>query len=230
MKRAMKQALRQAFTPPAPMHKRAFLRTLPQPRLSTAAFARQQAGAVRGWVWLVSLAILAAALRLLRTADRADLWNLAAMMPFLAVTAVAECARSRTYGMDELEKATRFSLKSVVLARMAVVGLAHLALLAVLLLLGGRVGWAVYLLVPYLLSTLLGLAATRRLRGREALYGCFGAAALVSSGAVLLQLSGTAWLEQAYSGRWLAVLAAVLAATVWESKQVIRQTEELTWN
>ena len=46
------------------------------------------------------------------------LWITAALLPFVALLAVTEGTRSAVYGMEELELATRFSLKSVLLARL----------------------------------------------------------------------------------------------------------------
>ena len=44
------------------------------------------------------------------------------LLPFVALLAVTEGTRSAVYGMEELELATRFSLKSVLLARLCLVG------------------------------------------------------------------------------------------------------------
>ena len=73
--------------------------------------------------------------------------------------------------MEELELATRFSLKSVLLARLCLVGSLHAVLLLCLTLLCRGTGAAsfgrtvVYLLVPYLLTAYGGLWLSRRLRG-----------------------------------------------------------------
>ena len=63
------------------------------------------------------------------------LWITAALLPFVALLAVTEGTRSAVYGMEELELATRFSLKSVLLARLCLVGSLHAALLLCLTLL-----------------------------------------------------------------------------------------------
>ena len=95
--------------------------------------------------------------------------------------AVTENGRSRLYQMEELELACRMSRQSVILARMVVLGLFHLALLAGLtpsLAVWGTVGAAragVYLLTPYLLTAALGMELSRRVRSRECLPVCGGA-------------------------------------------------------
>lgn len=70
-----------------------------------------------------------------------DLWITAALLPFLVPLAVSEGAKSTLYGMEELETASRFSRKSVLLARLCLIGTFHaVLLLALTLLLGGSQG------------------------------------------------------------------------------------------
>ena len=58
-----------------------------------------------------------------------DLWITAALLPFLVPLAVSEGAKSTLYGMEELETASRFSRKSVLLARLCLIGTFHACLL-----------------------------------------------------------------------------------------------------
>ena len=142
----------------------------------------------------------------------------------MALLAAQEHMRSAMYNMTELELCTRFSVKSIVLARMGLLGSFHLLLLLVqlpLLLLYGQVGilqTGVYLLVPYLTTTFLSMAWARRVRGREALYLCLGIAVMVSS----LQVVGSNvadWYRGQLFPWWLLVLALLLAGNVWEYYQ-----------
>ena len=50
------------------------------------------------------------------------LWIISALIPFIAMSILTENARSGIYLMAELEMAARFSLKSVILARMEILG------------------------------------------------------------------------------------------------------------
>ena len=54
-----------------------------------------------------------------------SVWVISSMLPLIALCAVTESARSKTYGMAELEQASRFSLKSVMLARMGIMSFLH---------------------------------------------------------------------------------------------------------
>ncbi len=230
-KSELKRALRDAFPARSPAGKRAFLRSLPPAPVSHLRFLLGQAGHIRKSAWAASAAVFALALAVGRLAPRDAVWATAALTPFAAMAAVAEGGRSALYGMEELELSARFGLKSVALARMGVLGLAHALLLAALAPLGpaGLVRTGVYLLTPYLLTALLGMAALRRLRGREGLYAA-AAAAVLTAGLSLVLHSGPDAYAPANFRWWLPALAAAAVLTGREYRNTIKRTEELSWN
>lgn len=87
--------------------------------------------------------------------------------------------------MSEFELSTRFSLKSVVLARMSILGVLDFIILACLVPLcwiGNNFSFiqtGTYIVVPYLLTVNLSLWVTRHIHSREAIYGCMTVAVLV---------------------------------------------------
>lgn len=138
-----------------------------------------------GWVWVISALVF-----VLSTAGAAGLpadavWVISALMPLLALTVVSESGRSEHYEMAELEMATRFSLRSVVLARLGILGTENLILLGLLLPVwssrpeGSVVQTGVCVLLPYLMTAFSGLWVVRRIRGCEAVYICAGIAACI---------------------------------------------------
>ena len=214
---------------PDPERKRAFLRALPPAPVSHLWLLAGQAGYIRPLTWAASAGVFALALALGRMFPADAVWAAAALTPFAAMAATAESGRSTLYGMEELELASRFGLRSVALARMGAVGLAHLILLAILAAAcGGFFRTGVYVLTPYLAADLLGLAAVRRLRGREGLYAGAGAAVLTAGLCVGLH-SARAYTPDNF--RWW-LLALVLAAVLTgrEYLKTIRKTEELSWS
>lgn len=224
-------ALGGLYPAPDPAGKRAFFRALPVRPVSHAAFLLSQAGYIRKTVWAVSLGLFALALAAGRILPADGLWIGAALTPFAALAAASERSRSALWGMEELELASRFGLKSVVLARMGLVGLAHFALLGLLAALGGGdiLRRGVYLLVPYLLTDLLCLELSRRIRGKEALYACAGAAVLVAGLAAAIPRQWGAYLPANFRW-WLLALIAAAALTGREFLKTIKKTEELSWN
>ncbi len=231
-KRELKKALNTAFPVPPPEKKRALLRALPPPPVSHLRMMLGQISYVNFITWAISLAVFAGALALGRFIPADALWVTAALTPFAALAAVTESGRPALYGMEELELSSRFGLRSVVLGRMGAVGLVHLVLLAALAAALGdgsffRAG--VYLLTPYLLADLLGLAAMRRVRGKEGLYVCAGAAVLTAGLALALHGVRGVYAPEGFRW-WLAVLAAAVCLTGREYVKTIRKTEELSWN
>jgi len=186
MKRSVKKALMQAFDGPPPLHKKEFLRKLELPKMSTAEFIFSQAGYIRKWTWGVSALIFGISLigSVMLSLDM--LWTISAFTPLLALSILSESGRSESYGMTELEMATRFSLRSVLFARTGILGAENLALLCLLVPFGLRnnasdpIQAGVYILTPFLLTAFIGLWIVRKFRGQEALYLCAGATACVS--------------------------------------------------
>lgn len=189
----LKRALNEAYRVPAPVKKAAFLKQHRRRELGRWELVAIQAGYIRWWIWAASLALFGAILWVACPQSQGlGAWYASALTPFLAVLVVVENGRSKVYQMEELELACRMAQHSVLLARMVILGLFHLALLAGLMPplsvwgAAGMVRTGVYLLTPYLLTAAVGMELTRRVRGRECLLACAGAAVLVSGFGILL--------------------------------------------
>ena len=155
MDKKLKQALNDAYRVPAPVKKAAFLKRHRRRELGRWELMAIQVRYIRWWVWGVSLALFGLILWVSSPQTGGlGAWYASALTPFLAVLVASENGRSRMYQMEELELACRMARHSVLLARMAVLGLFHLALLAGLtppLAVWGAAGMArtgVYLLTP----------------------------------------------------------------------------------
>lgn len=236
MKRKIKKALKHAFEAPAPRSKELFLKTIPQPRSSRRSFILSQIGYIPLWVWGASFATLLIALFSAHFMSRNTLGVISACIPFVASSAVAESGRSTVYRMAELEKASLFSLKSVALARLGIIGLSHLLLLGLLCPLASvgsllsTLQTGVYLFVPYLLTTTMSLTFTRKFHGRETIYLCLGIAVLVSGLCIMAQSKFYLLYRQEYFSGWAGVLIALTFFTAWGYYQTIQKTEDLSWN
>ena len=172
------------------------------------AFVLSQITYISKGIWWLSAAVFAAACLLAASPGMAGdrnqnqvIWGISALAPLLAMTVIAESGRSQSCQMAELEMATRFSLRSVALARLGILGLENLGMLILFVFMGrggdgaGQGGSMVQaglgILLPYLLTSFLGLRIVRSFRGREAVYYCFGMAACISILAVVLSLTMT---------------------------------------
>lgn len=228
-----KKYLREAYAPPKPQGKERFLRQFcfRVPHISMRTFLLQQCSYISAGAWGISAAVFAAVCFFGRTAGKECVWMVSAILPFLVCVTMCECMRSMTYGMAELELTARFSLKSVITARILILGLGNLALLCVIIPVcaaGGESGiirTGVYLTVPYLLTGTADLHVLRRLHNKEAVYICMGLSVCVSG---LVLAGGILDILYEKEFLWLWVSAAVVLSMllVNEFVHTIKQTEE----
>ena len=186
MTNEMKDLLNEAFYAPEPKNKEAFLKNLRPRRINTLEMLWQQASYIRISVWLFAAAIIAFALAGSYFKMGGTESFIAMIMPFTATATVLETKRSQKYNMLELEMATRFSLRSVVFARMTVLGVVSLIILSIsspviALAFGGKVVLtAIHILIPYLITMIISLRIERSALGRKTEYISSAVAAVVA--------------------------------------------------
>ncbi len=238
MNNQLKRSIQKAFAAPEPdqQEKAKFLRKLPQPQISMVRFIFVQASYVRKLSWALSGLILLLALFCACNISEDTLWVVSAFVPLLGLLAVTESTRSMTYGMSEFEMSTRFSLKSVVLARMSILGLINLFIIAFLIPLC-RIGnnfsllqTGMYLTVPYLLTVNFSLWIARRVNGKETVYGCMGIAVVVSGINTVLHFVTDLVYQEIYISWWIVLSIFLLIGMAYEIHCTIKRTEEYTWN
>ena len=233
--RDMKKKLETAYEAPEPLSKEKFLRKLPKAQISHTEFMLIQAAYMKKWVWIVSVLVLGIALKSVSFLERNMLGVFSALMPFIALTVTTENTKSAVYGMEELEMASRFSLRSVVLARMGILGGVHFVLICCLIPVSlqnqiyGPLQAGVYLTVPYLLTVIPGLMAARRIHGKESGYVCAGIAVIVSVAFITQGSNGVVYRENYFSW-WLAAFFILIIMLGAEWRRAIKETEELAWN
>lgn len=225
MKNKLKKDLTLYFEAPKPEKKREFIRKVKPARISMATMLWIQCCYISVWAWLCSAAFFGLMFLLSLYPEGKDLGLILAMTPFWGMVAMTESLRSWHCGMQELEMAARFSLKSVIFARLLILGLGNVILLFALA--GAN---AVYLLTPYLLASAGGIVIVRRMHGKEANYMCFGFAALVALAAYILSWQCSGIFHMRYLSIW--GLACVLFAGIflWEAWKMIQGTEDMIWN
>lgn len=218
----LKSILGSTFSTPNPKKKAEFIRNAELPRLSTLGFMLQQIVYIRKMTWLFSFFISVCAFLCADSIGRDSIWIISSMMPLLAVCSITESARTKIYGMAELEQASRFSLKSVVLARMGIMSFFHLIIFAVM---GTWRLVSIYLFVPYLLTSVLCLMAVRKMQGKEINYVCMG----IAVGIGFLNLILKANIPALYGEKtvvWWCVSGVFLGEILWkESRKMAEQME-----
>ncbi len=236
MKQNLKKALQIAFEAPSPTRKKEFLSGIPQLRISNFEFLRIQITYIPQYVWVTFWMILGIALLGGSFLERNILWVVSALIPFVALTAITVNIRSEVYLMAEFEMTAYFSLKSVLLARMAILGIAHLILMVFLIPVCTiynamtMLQTGLYLLVPYVLTSTIGMWGLRKIRGRESVYWCMGTAIGISGMNLLIQNIFPIVYEMKYSVFWLIVLITFGLLNIKEIKRNFKHVEELAWN
>lgn len=227
MKQSFKKVLSQVFEAPPPLHKKEFLRTLELPKISMAEFIFSQIGYIRKWVWGVSALVFTISLAGSLMLSVNMLWVISAFTPLLALTILSESGRSENHKMAELEMATRFSLRSVLLARSGILGMENLALLCLLVPVGlqnnmhSPIQAGVYIIAPYLLTSFTGLWIVLRFRGQEAMYFCAGAAACVSFSVFFSHITVPQIYERNYLIWWMAGALLLCAGTIRQYCRIV---------
>ena len=234
MNKEMKRLLKEAYDTPEPLDKERFLKTIRPDRISLMQFILRQVLYIRKTVWLFMLiqvltVVLGITFGILNT-ER----TLMMLMPFMASIAVMESIRSRRFNMTELEMVTRFSLKSVIFARMTILGVAALMVLAlssplIAITFGSKtVSVAVQVVIPYLLAMVLCLLAERSPLGRVTEYSSLAIAAMISFTIFLSDsvnpavVSNVLKVVERYG---IVITLVLLVLTVFEQYKIINNAE-----
>ncbi len=209
--RDLTACLRRMYEPPAARRERQFFRELEPEKMHTGRLIWQQLCYMPKYCFVFPVFFLAIVFYLRGNYPQELLSFSLAMMPPAALFSVLEGLRSAICGMEELEMSSRFSLKSIVLARMEIMG-------GISLLIGLTVSalaeamffyTAVRLLVPYLLTAYGCLLIARRVRGREQIYLCAVLAGLISMGMIYTS-NYMAWIyTERYTIWWVLIPAVV---------------------
>ncbi|RKI41766.1 hypothetical protein D7V86_08665 [bacterium D16-51] len=233
MDKNRRKQLEKLFEAPAPPGKRGFFRKIGLEPASMGNFIRVQFSYVSVWSWGAAILFLGIAVNLSCFYWQGLFSCTVAMMPLLALAGISESTRSFVYGMEELEMSSRFSLKSVLLARMAVVGIEDVLLALVMAWIvgdeygnmavqGSYMRTVLYLFVPYLLSVFGSLWIVRSFAGKEGLYACAGLALAVST-AAFASTQNLWWIyQEKYLPAWLAVIAVLGGLAFYEGRKMIK--------
>ncbi len=241
MDKYSKEQLKRLFEAPEPIGKRKFFREIEPGPVGIGQLLGIQFSYVSSWSWVAAFLMFGVVVYLSHFNRQGMLCVALSMMPLLVLAGVSECVRSSTYGMEELEMSSRFSLKSILLARMVIVGMEDIVIaLLFAWIVGDEYGkmagqgsflrTMVYLFVPYLLTASGSLWVVRNFAGKENLYICAGFALVVS---VMAFCSTTNfwWIYQEnYLPAWLGAIMVLGGLTLYEGKKMLYRNGGLIWN
>ena len=234
MKNEWEKQLNKAFYIPEPKRKAEFLKNIRAREVNTIEMLWQQTSYIRISVWLFAAAIVAFAIggSLLKVEGTKSFITM--IMPFTAAAAVLETKRSQKYNMTELEMATRFSLRSVVFARMIVLGIVALFILCVsspviaVAFDGKIILIAIHILIPYLVTMIISLQLERSAIGRRTGYlslAVAGAVAAIVYWASNFELGIVAFYAVVIESWGIFIVIALLVLTIIEQWKTINNVE-----
>lgn len=226
-KRHIKE-IKKYFEAPMPQDKDAFL-----DKINTQAFKIEepvcrktsllymifvQFSYISKWLWAFSVLVFLFTFIVSTYLQEILLWPIFAVMPFIVTFSLSESMRSVVYGMGEFEMTSRFSLKSIIMARMLVLGVGNMILLFALAGFKGDSMWrnVAYMLVPYLSSATGGLVILRKFTSKEGVYlSC--AFSIIISVLFLAGVQSFNWIYEArYTSLWLIAAIALLINASYE--------------
>lgn len=236
MKRKWKRQLSSAFYVPKPQEKEKFLSQFEEPQISFWEFLRAQFCYMRKWNFIYGAILFAVSIWSVQYMEKQFLWGMSALVPYLAMLVAAETGRSVRYEMEELELAARFSLKSVVAARIGILGLSDLVLLGIVFpfVCNGEDNiWfctGIYLLIPYLLSAFLNLYILRRCKREEVIYICLGTTIMVSGIYMIFQIMQLPVSVFNLQKTWGGIFLIFMCLVGYELWKIIKDWEEYVWS
>ena len=223
MNKKMRQELEQFYRAPKPKRKREFLQKFGSHKISVGHMLYIQMRYIPKWIWGISVLFVLFVWYMERFLPDRMLGSILTIIPFLVMIFVTKSLRSITYGMQELELAAQFSLKSIILARMGILGIVNIILFTAFLCFLGEnaLRSILFLLVPYLITAIGNLILVRRIPEKENVYACMGFSVVVSGVQNLLQINYTFIYEAKYSIFWLLAFLVLCIITAAESKKTI---------
>ncbi len=200
--------------------------------MSHAEFLAGQLFYIEKWVWVLSGMLM---LFIIWVCSRNSGNYPFALTPLLAVGILAETGRSYRWKMAELEYAARFSLRSIVLARMFLVGLIDTAgILIVTAVVRSYLTYSLfrvflYMMVPYLTAAFLGSLYERKKRtdaGLGSIVICLLSSAVFAAAPIFM----SSLYEESLTIIWAAAFILLICGIAVSVREQMHEMEGPVWN
>lgn len=231
MNKETQKILKQVYSCPEPKRKRAFLEMLMPRNISMPEFVLMQVAYIRKSVWVLAFVILGAALICAWRDSGNTERMIAALLPFAAAAAAIETQRSNACQMAEMEAATRFSLRSMVFAKMLIMGIAFLGLFIIVTpiiavtLESSLIVTATHILVPYLVTMIICLNTEHTKVGRSNMYLSVAVAAGVSICVIMAGANIVMMITKLSEHLFILITILLLVVTAFECRKTINKVE-----
>ncbi len=189
MDKKLESLLKLSYTPPNLSDSKAdeFINSISYPKTKTGELFVSQLGFIRKRVWfLFTLSLSFAFFYSNSSGVPADaITVISAILPFVSLCTITEIHRSFAYNMDETELVCKYNLPKLTLMRIGILGTAGFLILLILVIIVNKNDYsifrnAVYLGVPYLLSSYVSLLLTTSFQYKETTYVCAVVCGIIS--------------------------------------------------
>lgn len=159
-----------------------------------------------------------------------------AATPVSALAASTGLWRSERYGMNELEMASRLSLRMIAIMRLSIIGAGGtVVMISAACLMKAQDGADMvfslaFVGVPFMLTSAACMRLIRRWHSSRNIYGCVGISALIGGLTLVAQRPFLECRAETIKIIMIALLAASMLWTAREAAGIIRESEELQWN
>lgn len=212
-----------------------FIRSIKKPNVSLLSFIKNQFKLINKKVYISCFVYFLVLLGLLLTSNNPNQYIvLAAGIPFFSLVIIAIINTSNMYNMEEMEMATLFSLKMVIIARMIIMSIITILIITVMAFCTSKISnisilrIMCYFFIPYLLNMFLNLKLLRKYRN-DGLKYCFITSSIICL-IVLFLIDNSNIILIINNYTFVAILFILLALTIKESNNYICRLEEYVWS
>lgn len=216
--------IKKYFEAPEPQEKSIFINKMCQENISGNKISSWymlwvQFSFISKWLWIISALLFICGFITSRYISEEIIWFISAAVPFIVTFSLSESMRSVIYGMQEFEMASRFTLKSIIMSRVIILGVGNMFLLFIAVFLSGNNMWrnVIYILVPYLSSAIGGFVILRKFPAREGVYLSSIFSVIISVIDIKTAYEYSFIYEARYTGIWIIAVLLMFAAASYES-------------
>jgi len=220
----------------SPRNKEKFIRSIRKNDLSLFKFVLLQCKYMHNNAFLKCfILVILLSLICIKANTNDTLLFVSAGIPLIVLVMIYELETSKIYSVEELEQATRFSLKTLVLSRLLITGIVSfvsVVLISVITIKTKEVSniqTCVYFFLPYCLTIILCMKILRKYKDEGIKY-CFISAALVSLFFVFIGNVPVILNILSKTNVSLSLLSISVVMVFFESKKFIVNMEECIWN
>lgn len=215
-------------------NKMKFIRTIKKPSTSLFSFIMNQFKLISSKVYISCLVYFSIMLILLLSFSNTKQYiALAAGVPFFSLLLITIVDASRAYTMEELEMASLYSLKMVILARMLIMSVLIITLILIMAIFTSKINneslFSIisYFFIPYFSNMYLNMMILKKFR-KDGVKYCLVISSIICLLILYLVDNPIPTIINPYY--YIGILLVLIMLSIKESRNYINRLEEYVWN